>query len=286
MKALLLNLGGLPPRDFVDLLAELPKRGVTAGDATVVRHKSPKDLVEWLNASPQISVAYERRGYDALVILLSADDSAGLAFSRLLREAGLNLPLVVMLHVESEKLLSGAETRAALLNEGANYCISFVERFSLDELVAVVGTAVRHSYGVLTGQRIEFAEGEFVLETARQRVSNIKTGERVALTSYEYDFLEELVLRQGTTVTREMLLNRLYAGKKEPELKIIDVYACKLRKKLGKTSCRKEHKKPEGIIRTVWGRGYVLDGLGDKTRRADRLPQMLSQKPIAAGVTA
>ena len=75
--------------------------------------------------------------------------------------------------------------------------------------------------------------------------------------------LELLSLRKGTTLTKEMFLNHLYGGIDEPELKIIDVFVCRLRKKLveatGEDSC----------IQTVWGRGYVLK---------DPLPDIATQK--------
>jgi two-component system cell cycle response regulator CtrA len=76
-------------------------------------------------------------------------------------------------------------------------------------------------------------------------------GERVHLTGKEYQMLELLSLRKGTTLTKEMFLNHLYGGMDEPELKIIDVFICKLRKKL--KSVARDH-----YIETVWGRGYML----------------------------
>ena len=75
---------------------------------------------------------------------------------------------------------------------------------------------------------------------------------RLRLTAKEYDILELLSLRKGTTVTKEMFLNHLYDGKDEPEPKIIDVFICKLRKKLANAS------EGRNFIETVWGRGYVL----------------------------
>jgi hypothetical protein len=69
--------------------------------------------------------------------------------------------------------------------------------------------------------------------------------------------LELLSLRKGTTLTKEMFLNHLYGGMDEPELKIIDVFICKLRKKLA-LACGGEN-----YIETVWGRGYVLRDLDD-----------------------
>jgi len=75
---------------------------------------------------------------------------------------------------------------------------------------------------------------------------------RLRLTTKEYDILELLSLRKGTTVTKEMFLNHLYGGKDEPALKVIDVFICKLRKKLSKATGGEQY------IETVWGRGYVL----------------------------
>ena len=77
-------------------------------------------------------------------------------------------------------------------------------------------------------------------------------GSRVNLTAREYGVLELLALRKGMTITKEMFLNHLYGGMDEPELKIIDVFICKLRKKLANASGGKDY------IETVWGRGYIL----------------------------
>ena len=72
------------------------------------------------------------------------------------------------------------------------------------------------------------------------------------LTGKEYQILEILALRKGTTLSKEMFLNHLYGGIDEPELKIIDVFICKLRKKLANASGGRDY------IETVWGRGYML----------------------------
>jgi two-component system cell cycle response regulator CtrA len=77
-------------------------------------------------------------------------------------------------------------------------------------------------------------------------------GQAIHLTGKEYGILELLSLRKGTTLTKEMFLNHLYGGMDEPELKIIDVFICKLRKKLSNALGGLTY------IETVWGRGYVL----------------------------
>lgn len=83
-------------------------------------------------------------------------------------------------------------------------------------------------------------------------------GARIHLTGKEYAMLELLALRQGSTLTKEMFLNHLYGGIDEPELKIIDVFICKLRKKLT-LACGGEN-----YIETVWGRGYMLRAPGEE----------------------
>jgi two-component system cell cycle response regulator CtrA len=68
----------------------------------------------------------------------------------------------------------------------------------------------------------------------------------------EYEMLELLSLRKSTTLTKEMFLNHLYGGMDEPGPKIVDVFMCKLRKRLANASGGKNY------IETVWGRGYAL----------------------------
>ena len=119
--------------------------------------------------------------------------------------------------------------------------------FHKNELVARIQAIVRRSKG----------HAQSVIETGELRVNlDTKTVEvnsqRVHLTGKEYQMLELLSLRKGTTLTKEMFLNHLYGGMDEPELKIIDVFICKLRKKLPAATGGKHY------IETVWGRGYVL----------------------------
>jgi two-component system, cell cycle response regulator CtrA len=77
-------------------------------------------------------------------------------------------------------------------------------------------------------------------------------GRPVHLTRKEYGILQLLCLRKGTIVTKQMFIDHLYSGMKEPDLKIIDVFVCKLRKKLIELTGGKDY------IGTVWGRGYIL----------------------------
>ena len=91
--------------------------------------------------------------------------------------------------------------------------------------------------------------GDLVIDLETQVVT--VAGMPVSLTGKEYSILE-LLMRKGVTVTKEMFLGHLYGGKDEPELKIIDVFVCHLRKKLAQAPGSKHY------IETVWGRGYRL----------------------------
>jgi DNA-binding winged helix-turn-helix (wHTH) protein len=119
--------------------------------------------------------------------------------------------------------------------------------FHKDELVARIHAIVRRSKG--HAQSV-ITTGDLVVNLDAKTVE--VAGQRVHLTGKEYQMLELLSLRKGTTLTKEMFLNHLYGGMDEPELKIIDVFICKLRKKLA-LACGGEN-----YIETVWGRGYVL----------------------------
>ena len=94
--------------------------------------------------------------------------------------------------------------------------------------------------------------GKLTDQSRYPKTVEVQRRSRVHLTGKEYGILELLSLRKGTTLTKEMFLNHLYGGIDEPELKIIDVFVCKLRKKLANASDGKN------FIETVWGRGYVL----------------------------
>ena len=119
--------------------------------------------------------------------------------------------------------------------------------FHKDELVARIHAIVRRSRG--HAQSVINTDDLCVNLDSKMVQIN---GSRVHVTSKEYQMLELLAMRKGTTLTKEMFLSHLYGGLDEPEVKIIDVFICKLRKKLANASGGKDY------IETVWGRGYVM----------------------------
>ena len=177
--------------------------------------------------------------YDIIVLDLQLPDMSGFEVLKSLRLAKVQTPVLI---------LSGnaiVEAKVKALGFGADDYMT--KPFHKDELVARIQAVVRRSKG----------HSQSVITTGKLTVNlDAKTvevdGSRVHLTGKEYQMLELLSLRKGTTLTKEMFLNHLYGGMDEPELKIIDVFICKLRKKLANASSGKNY------IETVWGRGYVL----------------------------
>ncbi|HUF57443.1 MAG TPA: response regulator transcription factor [Thermohalobaculum sp.] len=177
--------------------------------------------------------------YDIIVLDLTLPDMDGYEVLRKLRLARIETPILI---------LTGQEgTEAKLKGFGAGADDFLTKPFDREELIARIHAIVRRSKG----------HAQSIIQTGRIAVNlDAKTveadGAPVHLTGKEYQMLELLSLRKGSTLTKEMFLNHLYGGMDEPEVKIIDVFICKLRKKLaGATG-------GENYIETVWGRGYVL----------------------------
>ena len=177
--------------------------------------------------------------YDIIVLDLQLPDMSGFEVLKALRVAKVQTPVLI---------LSGnaiVEAKVKALGFGADDYMT--KPFHKDELVARIQAVVRrskgHSQSVIT-------TGKLIVNLDAKTVE--VDGSRVHLTGTEYQMLELLSLRKGTTLTKEMFLNHLYGGMDEPELKIIDVFICKLRKKLANASNGKNY------IETVWARGLVL----------------------------
>ncbi|MBB4200995.1 DNA-binding response regulator [Rhodoblastus sphagnicola] len=176
--------------------------------------------------------------YDIILLDLNLPDMSGYEVLRALRVAKIKTPILIL------SGLAGIEDKVKGLGFGADDYLT--KPFHKDELIARIQAIVRRSKG--HAQSV-IAIGDLVVNLDQKMVEI--AGVRVHLTGKEYQMMELLALRKGTTLTKEMFLNHLYGGMDEPELKIIDVFICKLRKKLANAS------NGGNYIETVWGRGYV-----------------------------
>ena len=186
--------------------------------------------------------------YDIILLDLNFPDMSGYEVLKTLRVSKVQTPILIL------SGLAGIEDKVRGLGFGADDYMT--KPFHKDELVARIHAIVRRSKGHAQSV-IETGELKVNLDTKTVEVN----GQRVHLTSKEYQMLELLSLRKGTTLTKEMFLNHLYGGMDEPELKIIDVFICKLRKKLQAATGGQHY------IETVWGRGYVLRDPSNEPRR-------------------
>ncbi len=196
--------------------------------------------------------------YDIIVLDLMLPDIDGYEVLRRLRAARVQTPILIL------SGLSGLDDKIKGLGVGADDYLT--KPFDKRELIARIQAIVRRSKG----------HPDSIIQTGKLKVNlDARTvevdGQPLHLTGKEYGILELLSLRKGTTLTKEMFLNHLYGGMDEPELKIIDVFVCKLRKKLSAATGG------ENYIETVWGRGYVLrDPAPDESDKSAMEPRAAS----------
>jgi len=177
--------------------------------------------------------------YDIILLDLVLADMSGYEVLRTLRVAKIKTPILVL------SGLAATKDKVKAFGLGADDYMT--KPFHKDELIARIRAVVRRSQGYALSV---VQSGDLTVNLDHRTVE--VDGTRVNLTTTEYRILEHLSLRKGTPLTKEMILHQLYGGIDEPANKIIDVFICKLRKKLALASAGKNY------IETIWGRGYAL----------------------------
>lgn len=183
----------------------------------------------------ELSRHYE---YDIVLLDLILPDIEGFEVVRRMRIARNDTPVLIL------SGLTRPQAKVKGLGLGADDFIT--KPFDKAELLARMQAVVRRSKG-FSQPTLRIGPIELNLDSREVWVDS----KQVHLTGKEYSILELLVLRKGMVLTKEGFLNHLYGGLDEPEVKIIDVFICKLRKKLAQSGA-------DNMIGTVWGRGYMI----------------------------
>ena len=177
--------------------------------------------------------------YDMVLLDIGLPDISGFMVLTTLRRARISTPIMIV------SGLAGIEDKVRGLNLGADDYMT--KPFHKDELVARIHAITRRVIGITTSISLV---GQLAINFATKMA--VVGDQQLHLTGKEYQMLELLFRRQGTTITKEMFIEHLYGGMDEPEAKIIDVFICKLRKKISSLADGANY------IQTVWGRGYTL----------------------------
>jgi two-component system, cell cycle response regulator CtrA len=186
--------------------------------------------------------------FDLVLVDVASLHEDGFAFIRRLRSARNDTPLVALTGIH-------CDDRVRALGLGADDAIA--QPIDRDELRARITAVIRRHKGY---SQSLLQSGVLCLSIDTREVCI--SGRPLKLTDKEYSMLELLVLRKNQVVTKEMFLNHLYNGTDEAETKIIDVFICKLRRKLRLAGA-------DGVISTAWGQGYVLRDTDERQRQSD-----------------
>jgi two-component system cell cycle response regulator CtrA len=235
-------------------------RALTHGLTAVLRSASMVvDAVENGEEALEYCRLYD---FDMVLVDLTLPDMEGYDVVRRMRAARIATPVLMLSETAS------AQAKIKGFSAGADDVIT--KPFDAQELVARIQAVVRRAKGF---SQSNLTVGELTLNLGSREAT--VSGTPVHLTGKEYAILELLMLRKGMVMTKEAFLNHLYGGMDEPEVKIIDVFICKLRKKLAQAGA-------DNVIGTVWGRGYMMrDPATQPSSAAAKKPQ-----PAAALSTA
>lgn len=210
--------------------------------------ETPEDLHEWLVEGE----------YDAVVIDLD-ETNWGIFAVRYLRSKNILTAVIGLSAGDQDR--SWSEQRATFLENGGD---DFLRNpVNPRELAASLRASTRRGKGLILDIR-EFQVGEALVRVNLSSQTVTVNGEMVYLTSKEMLTLSLLVSNRGRTQSKEMILGNLYTTiEDEPEIKIIDVFVCKIRRKLNEI-----HADAGKVIETVWGRGYQINKIADLPKDA------------------
>ena len=213
---------------------------LTAAHGVSLMLKSAGAVVEHAETGEEAIELTRHYEYDIVLLDVILPDVEGYEVVRRMRVARNDTPVLILSGLSRPQ----AKVKGLGLGLGADDFIT--KPFDKSELLARMQAITRRSKG-FSQPTLRLGAIELNLDSREVTVD----GQEVHLTGKEYSILELLVLRKGMVLTKEAFLNHLYGGMDEPEMKIIDVFVCKLRKKLAAAGA-------DNLIGTVWGRGYMI----------------------------
>lgn len=179
--------------------------------------------------------------YDIIILDIMLPDMSGQDLLKRLRRNGIVAPVLML------SSLSNVNEKVKGFNHGADDYL--VKPFDTAEFFGRVDALIRRSKG----------HCDTIINVGSMAI-NLKdkivtvTDKALSLTKKEYAILELLALHKGATLDKDVFFSHLYSGLRSPEIKIIDVFVCKIRNKIQAILGY-----DPGYIKTVWGRGYSLD---------------------------
>lgn len=176
--------------------------------------------------------------YDLVLLDLLLPDMKGVQILEYMRKMQNKTPVLILSGLQS------SEDKIECLNNGADDYIA--KPYNKEELLARINAIIRRSSGY---SHPVIHIGDLCIDMHTKQLTH--KDQAINLTAKEYSIIESLALKKGRPVSKEFLLEKLYSGIDEPEAKIIDVFVCKVRKKIKDVS-------QKNYIKTMWGQGYIL----------------------------
>jgi len=174
---------------------------------------------------------------DLVILDLNLPDMHGESVCSELRKNHPNLPIIML----TSKTSTSEKVQG--LSMGADDYIT--KPFDPEEFLARLKARLRLHTD--TNFKVKIAD----LELDSKKIQVKRDGKLISLTPHEFKLLEYLMHNKGVVLTREMILNRIWAYSLNVESRVVDVYMGYLRKKIDSGSKKK-------LIYCIRGFGYTI----------------------------
>lgn len=158
---------------------------------------------------------------DLIVLDLGLPDMDGIEVCTRLRE-WTQVPIIVLSVRDSER------DKVAALDRGADDYLT--KPFGIEELLARVRVALRHSVQTQAGKETVVKAGPLTIDLTRRLVT--RDGAEVKLTATEFKLIAYLAANPGRVLTHQSILTHVWGAAEADHIEYLRVYMRQLRKKL------------------------------------------------------